>query len=118
MVPRKPRNLPSQPGSGGFDVLEYELHQEKAATLARLGRRLDAALRELEAFDAERRDGSEPEAEDARDRDALVAAAGEALWYYVVQREVCGIGGTDAMLRELRVPREVQLRMGFIPRKR
>lgn len=118
MVPRKPRGLPGQPGSGGFDVLEYELRQEMAATLARLGRRLDAALRELEAFDAARRGGPEPAAGEAPEREALVAAAGEALWYYVVQREVCGIGGTDAMLRELRVPREVQLRMGFFPRTR
>ncbi|HEX8693514.1 MAG TPA: DUF6665 family protein [Longimicrobium sp.] len=118
MVFRKPRNLPVQPGSGGFDVLEYELRQEMAATLARLGRRLDAALRELEAFDASRRDGRTPAAGDASEREALVAAAGEALWYYVVQREVCGIGGTDAMLRELRVSREVQLRMGFFPKDR
>jgi hypothetical protein len=42
-----------------------------------------------------------------------VGAAGEALWYFVVQREVLGLRDSDAVMRELRVPREVRLRMGL-----
>jgi hypothetical protein len=99
---RTPRNPSSRPS--GLDVFEYELVQEKAATLARLGRRATAALDALRAFDA------------AASRDELVAAAGEALWYYVVQREVCGFRDTDTLMRQLGVPREVRLRMGVFPR--
>lgn len=46
-----------------------------------------------------------------------MAAAGEALWYYVVQREVCGLRDTQTLIRSLGVPREVQLRMGMRPKK-
>jgi hypothetical protein len=87
------------------DALQYEILQESAATLARLGRRAEAALAELAAHHAG------PVA-NAADRDALVAAAGEALWYYVVQREVLGMGEAERVMRELNVPREVRLRMG------
>ena len=50
-------------------------------------------------------------------RDELVAAAGEALWYYVIQREVCGFRDSEAVMRHLAVPREVRLRMGYTPRR-
>jgi hypothetical protein len=106
MVLRKPRSLA---GGGELDVLQYEILQEKAAVLARLGRKLQASLDALAAFDAAPRTGAAASAE----RDALVGAAGEVLWYYVVQREVMNIPATDAMLRELGVSREVRLRMGL-----
>ncbi len=109
MALRKPRSLV---GGGDLDVLQYEVLQEKAAALARLGRRLQAALDALAAFDA-----APPAGPVAADRDALVGAAGEALWYYVIQREVMRIPATDAMLRELGVPREVRLRMGLDRRR-
>jgi hypothetical protein len=102
-----PRILQGRAGSG-VDVLEYELFQEKASTLARMGGKLNAALDALAAYDA----AHEPRAGDGQRAD-LVAAAGEALWYYVVQREVCGLRDTDAVLRHLGVPREVRLKMGM-----
>jgi hypothetical protein len=45
-------------------------------------------------------------------REELVADAAEALWCYVIQREVCGFYGVEWVLREFDVPREVRLRMG------
>lgn len=105
-----PSILQGRPGSG-VDVLEYELFQEKAATLGRMGAKLKAALDALAAHDASPGRGGDAE------RAELVAAAGEALWYYVVQREVCGLRDTDAVLRHLGVPREVQLKMGMRPRQ-
>lgn len=102
-------------GPGGIDLLEYELVQEKAATLSRIGKRLQAALDDLKAFDAAHGDAAAPEADRDR-RDALVRAAGEALWYYVIQREACGLRDSEAVMRHLGVPREVRLRMGYVPR--
>ncbi|HSU14427.1 DUF6665 family protein [Longimicrobium sp.] len=102
---RTPRNPSSRPSP--VDVFEYELVQEKAATLSRLGRRAAAALDALKAFDAA------PDA--SQSRDELVDAAGQAWWYYVVQREVCGFRDSEGLLRQLGVPREVRLRMGVFP---
>ncbi|MFL5385156.1 MAG: DUF6665 family protein [Longimicrobiaceae bacterium] len=106
---RAPRT-PTLAGPGNVDLLEYELVQEKAATLSRIGRRLQAALDALAAFDA-------AGTADAARRDGLVAEAGEALWYYVVQREVCGLRDSEAVMRHLGVPREVRLRMGYRPKR-
>ena len=88
-------------------MFEYEMVQEKAHALGRMSRRAIEALDALKAFDAAPGD---PEA-----RAELVRAAGEALWYYVVQREVCGFRDTESLLRQLGVPREVRLRMGVFP---
>lgn len=109
---RIPRSFSSPDGGGKVDALSYELLQESAATLARLGKRLEGALQALAAHDNARGDGA-PTGEDAADRDALVGAAGEALWYYVVQREVMGLTETESVIRQLAVPREVRLRMGL-----
>jgi len=103
--------LPKRIAPQGADVLgplEYEIFQEKASNLARMGKRLDEALRALRAHDEA---GGSP----ADERERLVRAAGEALWYFVVQREVCGFTDTETLIRDLGIPREVRLRMGFTP---
>lgn len=94
--------------------VQSEIVQEKAASLARAGARLEAAIEQLEALDS-----APPGAHGVtQPRDELVAAAGEALWYYVVQREACGLRDVDVVLREFRVPREVYLRMGLASMRR
>lgn len=95
-------------------ALDYELAQEKASALGRLGRALERALAALAAFDAER---AEAGAEEPR-RDALVAEAGTALWYFIVQREACGLRDSRSVLRDYRVPAEVRDRMGAFPPRR
>lgn len=112
---RPPRITPTFAGPGNVDLLNYEIAQEKAATLSRIGRRLQAALDALRDFDAEHEHPAAADADRGR-RDELVAAAGEALWYYVIQREVCGLRDSEAIMRHLGVPREVRLRMGYVPR--
>ena len=107
---KPPRIRPTFTGPGGADLLEYELVQEKAATLSRLGKRLQDALAALAEHDRE------PGGDAAR-RSELVQAAGEALWYYVIQREVCGLRDSEAVMRHLGVPREVRLKMGYTPRR-
>lgn len=108
-----PRHFASQHRESKVEALNYELLQESAGTLGRLGRGLERALEALSAYDASHDAGGGD-----GDRDALVAAAGESLWYYVVQREVMGLRETETVLRHLGVPREVRLRMGMAPRRR
>ena len=93
------------------DLLAHELAQEKASALGRLGRALEAALAALAEFDAEHpRETLSPDRRKLRA--SLVARASLALWYFVVQREACGLRDVRAVLRDYRVPREVAARMG------
>ena len=91
------------PRRSGFATLEYELAQEKASALGRLGRRLEAALAALAAC---------PPTSDRKLRNGLVDQAGYALWLLVVQREACGVTGTAQVTQDYGVPREVYARMG------
>lgn len=110
MTVRPPRYLsgvraPDTPQS----ALDYEIAQEKASTLGRLGRRLEAALAELAPFDARIGDGAPP---DCDTRKALLDAAGTALWHFIVQREVLGLRDSARVLHDYRVPDEVRDRTG------
>ena len=91
--------------SSGYATLQYEIAEERASALGRLGRRLDAALTALAA--CPRTAGS-----DRKIRDRLVEQAGYALWLLVVQREACGLNNTAHVLQVYRVPNEVYARMG------
>jgi uncharacterized protein DUF6665 len=86
-------------------ALDYEIAQEQAAALGRLGRALEAALAALRDYD---RSHAEP----SFARGQLVAAASDALWCLVVQREACGLRDPQPVMRHYRVPAEVQNRMG------
>jgi len=115
MTVRPPRqfsgaHVPDSPQT----ALDYEIAQEKASTLGRLGRRLEATLAELAAFDAAlTHDGAaEPDAEAARR--ALVSQAGNALWQFIVQREVLGLRDNAQVLRDYSVPAEVRDRAGAV----
>ena len=89
----------------GYATLEYEIAEERASALGRLGRRLEAALAALAA--CPRTANSDREI-----RDGLVEQAGYALWLFVVQREACGLNDSARMMRAYRVPNEVYARMG------
>jgi hypothetical protein len=95
-------------------ALDYEIVQEKTAALGRLGRRLECALLALAQFDQGETQHSEAR---LRERRVLVADAGEALWYFMVQREAYGLRDSRHVMRDYRVPVEVQYRMGIPPRK-
>ena len=89
----------------GYATLEYEIAQEKASALGRLGRRLEAALAALAAC-------PRTDASDRKIRDSLVEQAGYALWLFVVQREACGLNKIDYAIQVYGVPNEVVARMG------
>lgn len=90
----------------GSDVFEYEILEEQASTIGRLGRELRAALDALKAVD--RGDPRRPR---------LVDDAAWALWNFVVQRDCAGLRFTDKVLREYGVPGEVRARMGATRRR-
>ena len=96
-------------------ALDYEIAQEMASALGRMGRALESALNALAEFDAA---APEPAPRARADRAGLVAHAADALWQFVVQREACGLRDTAAVVRMYRVPREVQNRMGPRPPRR
>ncbi len=87
----------------GWDVLQYEIQEEQAATIGRLARELRHALDALNAVDR-----SDPK------RPALVDAAGYALWHFVVQRDCAGLRFTETFLRDYAVPAEVRARVGAV----
>jgi hypothetical protein len=89
----------------GYATLEYEIAQERASALGRLGRRLEVALAALAACP--------PTAMSERTiRDSLVEEAGYALWLFVVQRESCGLNDSTHVMQTYGVPNEVYARMG------
>jgi hypothetical protein len=94
--------------------LEYEFAREQAYNLGRMGRKLEAALAALAAFDAEQPGGKAPVGKARTHRAALVAAAGTALWHFVIQREACGLRDSRQIVRDYRVPAEVIARMGIV----
>jgi hypothetical protein len=104
------RTPPPPAGPHRVVALDYEIAQEQASALGRGGRMLEAALAALSEYD-----GAHP-GPTARRAD-LVAAAGEALWCFMVQREACGLRDSRTVLRDYRVPAEVQNRMGVFPRR-
>lgn len=91
-------------------ALDYEIAQERASALGRLGRALEAALAALADYD------SGDAAGDAT-RARLVQDASDALWCFMVQREACGLRDPRPVLRHYGVPGEVYARMGAFGRR-
>lgn len=85
-------------------ALEQEIFSEKASTLSRLTKKLEAALADLTA-------AQEPDIGEEEQLRRL-AAAGEALWYVTIQRELCGLRGHREFYDFMNVPRHVRLHMG------
>lgn len=94
------------------DILHYEIVQEQASALGRMGRTLEQALTRLREFDAAH---SEVPAAMEPARRRLVVEAGQALWMFVVQRESSGLRDSRHIMRTYNVPAEVQRCMGFAP---
>lgn len=95
-------------------ALGYEIAQEQAAALGRLGRALEAALAALSEHDGRQSQGGDRLEQTAAGavRARLLQEASDALWCFVVQREACGLRDQRAIMREYRVPADVQNRMG------
>jgi len=96
------------------DVLHYEIVQEQASALGRMGRALEQALTQLRNFDAAHAQ-AETSAAMQPARRKLVMEAGQALWMFVVQREATGLRDSRHIMRTYNVPAEVQRCMGLAP---
>ncbi len=102
---------PTPSTSSRVVALDYEIVQEQASALGRLGRALETALAALAQHD---RDNAENSAVRAK----LVQDAGDALWCFIVQREALGLRDPRPIIRAYRVPAEVQNRMGVFGGRR
>jgi Family of unknown function (DUF6665) len=89
-------------------ALDYEMAQEQAAAVGRLGRALEAALAALRKYEIE----AAARPSDPPSRAKLIQDASDALWCFIVQRESCGLRDPRPVYRDYRIPPEVQNRMG------
>ena len=96
------------------DILHYEIVQEQASALGRMGRTLEQALTRLREFDAVHAATELPPSRQSARR-TLVVEAGQALWMFVVQREASGLRDSRHIMRTYNVPSEVQRCMGLAP---
>jgi hypothetical protein len=96
------------------DILHYEIVQEQASALGRMGRTLEQALARLHEFDAAHPRADLPASLQSARR-KLVMEAGQALWMFVVQREATGLRDSRHIMRTYNVPADVQHCMGLAP---
>ena len=87
--------------SDGLNPLDYEIAAEKAASLGRAGERVERSLHLLREKGA-----------DAAERPLLLRDAAEAVYAYVIQRELCGLRRHQDVIREYAIPNEVLARLG------
>jgi hypothetical protein len=86
------------------EQLDQEILEEKAASLTRAGRRVEAALTAIRAHDT----GQTPGA----DRAALLNEAARAVWAMLIQRELCGFRDEKRTIEQYEIPRDVMARVG------
>ena len=109
---------PARASASGVVALDYEIAREQAAMLGRLGRALETALAALSEHDRAQNCDQDSEqdqranGEGGGKRSSLVREASDALWRFMVQRESIGLRDPRPVIRDYRVPAEVQNRMG------
>jgi len=97
---RMPQSLAKRLGvETGEAVLRYELLQEQAASLGASGRKVEAALAALRDHQGE-------------GRAEVLKAAADAVWGFLVQREIMGLRDRAVIVAEYAIPREVMNRIG------
>jgi hypothetical protein len=80
-------------------LLEHEIAGEKASALGRAGQRVEETLARLRA------DNETPREERLRD-------AADAVYWYFIQRELCGLRRHADVIREYGIPNAVLARLG------
>jgi hypothetical protein len=99
-----------KPEPSNQSAFEYEVVEEKARALGLMGRQVEAALKAVREFDAQR--GSKNQTQ----RHKLVAHAADRVYSFLVQRELCGMRDWEEVLDFYGVPSDVRRRLGSWPR--
>ena len=86
-----------------FNVLQYDMLAEKAASLGHHGRLVEKSVAALREFEG-----------DAEARLALVKQAARHVWAYFVQREACGMRDHSHVINDYGIPSEVLARLGAV----
>ena len=86
-------------GEGADAALHHEIVEEQAAALGRMGRKAEAALAALRAHEGE-------------GRAEVLKKAADAVWCFLVQREVMGLRDRAQIVADYQIPREVMVRLG------
>lgn len=98
---RMPQSLSRRLGvETGDAVFRHELLAEQAASLGQAGRKVEAALALLREHPG------------GEGRAAVLKAAADAVWGFLVQREVLGLRDRNAVIAHYSIPREVLNRLG------
>ena len=103
MSQHKPTDLIPRQRAAGGSPLEHALNAERALTLGKLGREVEATLLALKSV----RETREPER-----RAVAVQACADAVWRYFIQREVQGLTNHEPVIEFYRIPAEVLARVG------
>lgn len=111
MAIRKPilPGTSTRPLDPDLDALQYEIMQETAQALGRIGGRLEEALAALRRHDE--MPGSN------QDRDELVQAAADRAFALFIQRDYLGLRTDHHLKSTYDIPREVMLRIGVMKKR-
>ncbi len=106
----RPPNLfkPKSPMDGNLGILDGEIMAEMAASIGRAGKTLEASLERLEQA------GDETSADE---REELLQKAARAAWALLTQYELCGLSTQTNLVKRYRIPREVVIRIGALPKR-
>ncbi len=88
------------------EQVEQEILEEKAASLTRAGRLVEAAVAAVAAHDR----GETPDA----NRAELLDEAARAVWALLIQRELCGLRDETWVIRQYQIPQAVMARVGRV----
>jgi hypothetical protein len=92
--------------SSFVDPIQYEIAKEQAEGLVRIEKRF------LEALEAYRQQGEGASAESSERGERVLWDLVDALTWYVVQREACGLRDARQLYSLYQVPREAIARIG------
>ena len=91
----------TDPRGAALDALGHEIAGEKATSLGRAGRLVEATLARLASHAGEE-----------EERRALVQEAADAVYAYFIQRELIGLRRHGDVIREYAIPKAVLARLG------
>jgi hypothetical protein len=104
---RTSRGALNRHSDAAFNLLQYDMMAEKAASLGHHARLAEASVKHLRAFDASGSGGAD-------ERLHLLRKAAGEVWAYFVQREACGMRDHREIIKDFGIPNEVLARLGAV----